>query len=431
MNGLILLGIACAPPVGEVPKDGDALDGSGASIVLESPIEGAGTYDGAMEVAWTVTGLTLDPAALGGAPVAGQGHVHVYVDGELFEESATGGARINDLREGDHTVLVRLAGNDHQELDAQDTVAIAAAFPTVRLASPPDGATLTQSSTDLAVAIDGFTLRDPIGSEDRFGEGYFTVSIDGVARDWGADPTLAMATGLTEGGHVLRIELVTNDGRPLDPPSYAESRVEVLPGSRGVYFDRAAFVATFDSATLPLALSTTAFTLVDGDDTLPAVDGEGHLHLYMDGAWLDRTVALSHVLQNIPAGDHSFEARLVSNDGYELPVLDRLRVRVAPDRPDALITYPGDGWSMGASFDLSFEAENFALDASTMGGPNAPDVGHAQVYLDGVLFQETAANVVPLRGLTVGTHAVRVQLANNDGTAVSPPVYNEIAVIVE
>jgi hypothetical protein len=121
----------------------------------------------------------------------------------------------------------------------------------------------------------------------------------------------------------------------------------------------------------------------------------------------------------------------VSNDGYELPVLDRLRVRVAPDRPDALITYPGDGWSMGASFDLSFEAENFALDASTMGGPNAPDVGHAQVYLDGVLFQETAANVVPLRGLTVGTHAVRVQLANNDGTAVSPPVYNEIAVIVE
>lgn len=430
MIGLLVLGIACAPTAEEeVPPVGDAP--GDAAIVLDAPLDGAGTYDGTMRLAWTVTGLTLDPAALGGPPVAGRGHVHVYVDGELYEESATQEARVTELRAGEHTVVVRLAGNDHRELDAQDTVTVAAAAPSVRLASPPDGAKLTRSSTDLSMSVRGFELRNPDGAEDRFGEGYFVVSVDGRAQDWGADPTLAVATGLTEGDHVLRVELVSNEGHPLEPAVYAESRVEVVPGARGVYFDRSLFADPFDSATLPLTLSTTAFTLVDGDDTLAAVEGEGHLHLYMDDVWLDRTVALSHVLQNVPAGEHTFEVRLVSNDGYELPVIDRLRVRVAPDRPDALITWPGDGWLLGPTFELTYEAENFSLDATSMGGPNAPDVGHAQVYLDGVLFEETGANVVPLRGLTVGTHTVRVQLANNDGTAVSPAVYTDIDVVVE
>ncbi|MDP2304436.1 MAG: hypothetical protein Q8P18_00240 [Pseudomonadota bacterium] len=401
------------------------------SISLTTPTDGAGSYDGSMDLAWTVSGIELDPDALGGEAVDGRGHVHVYIDGELFEESADTAAQITGLREGPHTLLVRLAGNDHHEFDARDSVEVEAAFPTVDLVSPADGAALVASSVPLAVVIGGFTLRDAIGSEDVFGQGHFTISVDGQVRDWGVDPTLALATGLTEGEHTIRVDLVGNDGQKLDPPVYSESRVEVLRGVRGVYFDRSAFGAPYDSATLPLALSTSAFLLVASDGTLPAVEGEGHLHLFMDGLWLDRTWITSLLLQNVPPGPHVFEARLVSNDGFELPVVDRLRVMVPDDRPDALITYPGPRWRMGSSFDLSFQAENFTLDAGAMDTENALHVGHAQVWVDGLLLHEDATGFVPVTGLAVGSHWVRVQLANNDRTPVSPAVYQEIEVIVE
>lgn len=415
----------------EDPVDPEAPTTAELSISLTAPTDGAGSYDGSMELTWTVTGLELDPAGLGGEPVAGKGHVHVYIDGELFEESADLDARVTDLREGPHTLLVRLAGNDHRELEARDSVEVQAAFPTVDLVSPANGAALDASSAPLALVIDGFTLRDAIGSEDVFGQGHFTISVDGEVRDWGADPTVAVATGLSEGAHTIRIDLVTNDGRRLEPPVFAESRVDVLPGVRGVYFDRAAFGASYDSATLPLSLSTSAFLLVAGDGTLPPVEGEGYMHLYMDGLWLDRTWSTAHILQNVPPGPHLFEARLVSNDGFELPVVDRLRVTIAHDRPDALITYPGPRWRMGPSFELSFEVENFILDADAMDGANVTHMGHAQVFVDGLLLHENASGLVPVSGLTVGSHLLRVQLANNDHTPVTPAVYQEFEVIVE
>lgn len=426
----LLLFLACGSDQVNVDTSAEVELGA-LSIALTSPTDGEGTYDGTMALTWEVNGLVLDPAGLGGDPVEGHGHVHVYVDGELFEESAAAGASVNELREGPHTVLVRLAGNDHRELDARDSVEVEAAFPTVVLVSPADGASLSASSTPLAMVINGFNLSDAIGADDVFRQGHFTISVDGQVRDWGADPTVALATGLTPGQHTIRVELVRNDGVPFELPVFAESTVEVLADARGVYFDRSAFGLPFDSATLPLSLSTSAFVLVESDGTLPPVTGQGHLHLFMDGLWLDRTWNTAHLLQNVPPGPHLFEARLVTNDGFELPVVDRLRVDVADDRPDALITYPGARWRMGPSFDLSFEAENFTLDPSGFDGANAPHVGHAQVWVDGILMHEDTTGHVPVSGLASGSHTVRVQLANNDRTPVSPAVFHEIEVIVE
>jgi hypothetical protein len=429
VSGLLLLSIACVSDLDEPGPP--APEPEIPSITLTTPADGDGSYDGAMELGWTVSGMELDAAGRGGEAVEGHGHVHVYVDGELFEESADTAARVTDLREGPHTLLVRLARNDHQELEARDSVEVQAAFPTIDLVSPADGATLTASSTPLGLIIDEFTLRDAIASENVFGQGHFVISVDGERRDWGVDPMVAMATGLTPGAHTIRVDLVGNDGAPFEPPIFGESRVEVLPTARGVYFDRTAFAAPYDSATLPLSLSTSAFTLVESDGTRAPVEGEGHLHLFMDGLWMDRTWNTAHLLQNVAPGPHLFEARLVSNDGFELPVIDRLRVHVADDRPDALITYPGPRWRMDSDFDLSFEAENFTLDGAAMDGANAPHVGHAQVWLDGELLQEDTTGFVPLSGLAVGSHIVRVQLANNDRTPVTPAVFHEIEVIVE
>ncbi|MDP2317397.1 MAG: hypothetical protein Q8P41_31220 [Pseudomonadota bacterium] len=432
MSVLLLLSLGCVPepPPPTTVKDPVVVPEGHPAISLVFPESGAGTYDGSIDLQWTVTDLTLDVEGMGGEPVPGEGHVHVYVDDVLAEETASNGARVTGLSAGPHTVVVRLAGNDHEELDVRDSVEIVAAFPSLSIVSPPDGGTLASSSTPLGLVIDGFTLVDG-ATENVFAQGRFTISIDGELRDWGADPIAAAATGLTEGPHTVRVELVTNDGQPLETPVYAERRVVVLPGARGVYFDRAAFAEPYDSATLPVSLTTTAFTLVDGDDTLLPVDGQGHFHWYMDGLWLDRGIQTSQLLQNMAPGPHLFEVRLVSNDGFELPIADRLRLTIAEDRPDAVISYPGDDWRMGPDFNLSFSAENFTFDAAAMDGANAPHVGHAQVWLDGVLVHETTSGIAALTALPVGTHVVRVQLANNDRTPVSPAVYQEIAVIVD
>ncbi len=433
MARLLLLGLlsACDPTIEERPGPRNEGPAGEATIELTSPAEGAGTYSGGVDLAWTVENLTLDAGAIGDEARAGRGHVHVYVNGQLVEETAELEGRVDGLGSGSHTIVVRLAQNDHVELDGSDTVDVEALSPTVSIVSPADGTVLTASSVPLVIAIEDFALSPDMGGADVFGEGHFRVKVDGDLRDWGSDPLTAMATGLPEGGHTIAVELVDNEGRPLDPPVVAEIDVTVPVGTRGVYWDRSAFQTAFDSATLPLSLTTTAFTLWDRDLGRPPAEGEGHLHLFMDGVWLDATAETSRVLQNVTPGEHVFEARLVTNDGFELPVVDRMWVNVAPDRPDVLITYPGADWRMGPDFNLTFDAENFTLDGAAMGGTNAPHQGHAQVFLDGVLYTETATGAVPFTGLLPGTHTVRVQLANNDRTLVEPAVYNEIPVIVE
>lgn len=80
---------------------------------------------------------------------------------------------------------------------------------------------------------------------------------------------------------------------------------------------------------------------------------------------------------------------------------------------------------MGPAFEVAFSAENFTLDAGAMGGANATHVGHAQVTLDGVPLGETASGTWPVSGLLPGSHTLRVELVNNDGTPLDPPVYTE------
>ncbi len=434
MGRLVLLTLltSCQPVTTDEPGNGPPNGGGDASLTLTAPADGSGTYAGAVSLAWEVEGFTLDGDAIGEEKVAGRGHVHVYVDGALVEETAEDGLPLLDLgASGAHTILVRLAENDHDELRGSDSVEVLSRRPTLRLLGPTDGQALTASSVPLVFTVDDFDLVDAIGEADVFGEGHFRVLVDGEPRDRGADPLTAVASGLVAGARTVAVELVTNDGVPLEPPVSASVSVDVPVGARGVYWDRTAFAGPFDSATVPVSLTSTSFVLYDRDLGRPPVDGEGHLHLYLDGAWLDATAEPTRVLQNMAAGLHVFEARLVTNDGFELPIVDRLWVDVASDRPDVAITYPGAAWRMAPTFDLTYTVENFTLDASAMGGANAPHAGHATVWLDGVPFAETADTTVPFTGLLPGEHVVRLELANHDRTPVEPRVYTEIPIVVE
>ncbi|MFN7144899.1 MAG: hypothetical protein ACK4YP_14075, partial [Myxococcota bacterium] len=238
-------------------------------IEITGPVDGSGSYNGAFDLTWTVDNFTLDPGAIGGSPETGRGHVHVYVDGQLLAETAEEEATIDGLATGDHEVVVRLAGNDHAEIAANDSLSLFVQRPTIELISPADGAVLAASSTPLVFNVEDFVLSPSIGGEDVFGEGHFRILVDGELRDWGSDPLTAMATGMAEGRHSIKVELVKNDGTAFDPPVVAEANVEVPIGAKGVFWDRSAFGTAYESATLPLSLTTAAFTLFPREDARP------------------------------------------------------------------------------------------------------------------------------------------------------------------
>jgi hypothetical protein len=416
------------------PNDGPPADEEDTppGIEIVSPADGEGAYGGQISLGWAVEGIALDAEAIGRANEEGHGHVHVYLDGVLTRESGAEEVLLDDLAVGTHTVEVRLAKNNHDELDAADEADIPVADPSLMVTSPSDGSALVHGNTPLDFTIDGFTLNPEMGGDDVFGEGHFIVLVDGVEHDRGVDPLHAQAPGLLEGTHTVRTELVSNLGVPLDPPVFDEIGVDVMAGSPGVYFDRAAFAGTYDSATVPIGISVANFTLVPPSATPVPVDGEGNYHLFLDGVWQGTASAEpSQLFQNMPAGDHVFEVRLASNDAIERSELDRLWVSIPADRPDVHITFPGATWKVASNFSLTYEAENFTLDAHSMDGPNVHHTGHAQLLIDGVLYQESASTTIPVNGLALGSHTLRVQLANNDRTPVDPPVYNEFDVTVQ
>jgi len=89
------------------------VDGSGVpTVAIMSPVEGASVTAGAIDVAFAVTGLELDPLGLGGRPQVGRGAALVVVDGRVRAVATHGPVRLTGLTPGAHTIEVVLAGLD-------------------------------------------------------------------------------------------------------------------------------------------------------------------------------------------------------------------------------------------------------------------------------------------------------------------------------
>ncbi|MFZ5481069.1 MAG: hypothetical protein ACOZNI_30180 [Myxococcota bacterium] len=407
------------------------------TITLVSPSDGAGSY-GNLAVTWDVDGFGLEEPGAGTA-AADHGHVHVYLDGALVLETGTESAALSDLPAGDHTLEVRLSKGDEQELDVRDEVAFTVLRPGVTLTAPataPIG-----SWVQLPVVVSDFTLGSTPGSAATFGDGYYTVRVDGAPWAWGADPAQVGVGHLPEGPHVIQVELVDGAGQPLDPPVVSEEVTVAIPaGEPFVSFDHALFAGPWDSAEVPVAITVANFDLRDGGegdvpptDTGAAPDdfsSRGWYHLYLDGVWYESSAALTHDLMHLAPGWHVLDLVLVdARSGWEMPVRDVLRVQVAPDRPDLLVTDPGDEYGVHGTFDLTVATENFTL--SPAGGEPAEDVGQYAVYVDGVLTTTTGAPTTAIGPLADGPHTVKVVLTGNDGVELSPAVWDQITVNVD
>lgn len=208
-----------------------ATEGEPADEVVVEPLTVAVTATPdpmtGVNVEVTTTGFTWAPEHASGEPVEGEGHAHLYVDGEKVGRLYTPWFHVGGLAPGDHEVRVTLNGNDHTDLDV-DGEAVAATTtveapdagamhgdPTPHEAAEPMtvSATVTpdaKAGANLQVTTSGFAWAPARASSMHVeGEGHAHVYVDGekVGRLYGEWLHLS----LDPGEHEVRVTLNGND----------------------------------------------------------------------------------------------------------------------------------------------------------------------------------------------------------------------------
>lgn len=105
-----------ADDVDEVEDADDTeTDVSAATISIVDPLEGD-TVPPSFDIVVAVEGFTLAPDKVEGENAEGEGHFHVWVDGEYYTPGVSEITALKDLTEGEHELMVSLQNNDHTDL---------------------------------------------------------------------------------------------------------------------------------------------------------------------------------------------------------------------------------------------------------------------------------------------------------------------------
>ncbi len=162
---------------------------------------------------------------------------------------------------------------------------------------------------------------------------------------------------------------------------------------------------------------------------------EGHLHVFLDGNYyLLWATANSIPFVNIRPGPHTILIQMVNDThiplgGTGTSLTLNYQVSNTPGTPTLKILSPANSSSVPSNFVVSFIVANFTL-TDPAGQPSALNTGHLHVFVDGNYNNLWARpEGVPLT-LSGGSHIVKLQLVNNNHTALSPDVSKSITVNV-
>lgn len=87
----------------------------GASISIVSPVDGD-TVESTADLTVAIEGFTLAPDKVEGANAEGEGHYHVWVDGEYLTPGVATTTTLTGLEAGEREIMVSLQNNDHTDL---------------------------------------------------------------------------------------------------------------------------------------------------------------------------------------------------------------------------------------------------------------------------------------------------------------------------
>jgi len=161
---------------------------------------------------------------------------------------------------------------------------------------------------------------------------------------------------------------------------------------------------------------------------------EGHVDLYLDGAYSRLLTRVEPISLPLESGPHTIQLQLVQDNGTALSPDISASVRVvathgpAVGAPTITIVSPKPGPTISHDLYFAVNVTNFTL-VDAHGQPNAPNEGHVQLLLNGVLHQEPRAyDLGFIVDMPDGNNTVIARLVNNDNTPLSPDVSTSVTI---
>ena len=185
-----------------------------------------------------------------------------------------------------------------------------------------------------------------------------------------------------------------------------------------------------------LRIRTTDFRIVPENVSTAHVDGEGHMHLYIDGEKVSRIYGEWHHIGWLQPGEHEIRVELSSNNHSALAVsgdiIDATATIVSSEVGEhegdhevmqpavepypsvnlEIIDDPAGGWSLRAV------PANFRLAPDHVSGEHVDGEGHMYLYINGVRAARLYETWNQMPPLPAGTHEISVGLSTNDYRAV-------------
>ena len=485
---VVSCGPSATPTPTPRPPTPTATPAPAPTLKIVKPAAGASIVAGNVEVAIEVSNFTI--VQPGGAPVAGQGHVHYYLDAEIpttpgqpavtapgtYKASSSAAATWENVAPGTHTLGVQLVNNNHTPLTpavtARVEITVAPVAPTVKITRPAEGASLAEGNVEVAIEVGNFTLAAP-GGPVVGGQGHVHYYLDVEIPTTPGQPAVTAAgtykatssgtatwENVALGTHTLGVQLVNNNHTPLSPPVTAKVEITVTPKALipTVKIVKPSAGSSLPVGSVEVAIEVGNFTLAAPGG--PVVAGQGHVHYYLDVAiptapgapavtaagTYKATGSATATWENVTAGTHTLGVQLVNNNHTPLtpPVTTTVSITLAPAASAGVrFTKPVAGSSVAAgSVDVAIEVGNFTLVAP--GGANAPAQGHVHYYLDVEIpttpgrpavtaagtYKATSATTATWENVSAGQHTLGVQLVNSDHTPLASPVTASIAITV-
>ena len=237
------------------------------SVSITSPINGASLPAGDIAVTVSVSNFAVVDKQ-GQANMAGQGHVHFYLDvaapttpNKPAVPTSGTWAHVSGLTytftnvaAGTHTISVQLVNNDHTPVipSATDTITVnvtaapaaAAPPPAISITSPPNGASLPAGNITVSTSVSNFNVVNKQGQANVAGEGHLHFYLDVAAPTIPNQPAVPASgvwahvsgttytfTNVSPGTHTITAQLVNNDHTPVIPPITDSITINVTPGS--------------------------------------------------------------------------------------------------------------------------------------------------------------------------------------------------------
>lgn len=300
---------------------------SGPAVSIQSPENNDEIRSSSVWVDVGFRDFDLSAEAMGTVHVEGQGHYHVYVDGNAVGEGVDERFLVTDLEPGIHEVAIRLFRNDHQPVPGADpaivTVLIPDDAPAVTVLSPGQGATVESSSVELM-------LQTKHHNSGRWHA--YVDTLDSEPTGIGFSP-VDVVTRIPSGRHDIYVRLHHSDGRPYEPDVVDKLTVDIPESAPRVQIATPAAGETV-SRNVTIRVEAENFEIDQASAGGLPEPGEGHYHIYIDGYesshmwqegyWPETT------LDNIPPGTRDIYVRLMNNDhtSIEPKIVDRIRVEV-------------------------------------------------------------------------------------------------------